>query len=126
MNFQNPSITEIQEWAYSNEEWPNVDWPLFLSWIEDIRSWAKFATDHKCPKKYFVRYMLYYQVGKAFQSNLSKDADFKIKGFLQEVEDIKHGDIRQWIAHVRHLLAEPDTFTYHNWCEGGLAEYDFS
>jgi hypothetical protein len=36
VNPENPSIVEIEEWAYSNEEWPYSEWPLFLTWTGEI------------------------------------------------------------------------------------------
>lgn len=126
MKYENPSIDEIEKWAYSEAEWPDVDWPLFLSWKEDIKTWLKLATDHKCPKRDFFRYMLYYQVGKAFQGSFGKNTEFIIKSYLQDAKLIKHGDIRKWIADVKQLLNTPKIFNYSDWCEGKLARYNFT
>lgn len=79
MDYRNPTIYEIEEWAYSSAGWPDVDWPLFLSWKEDVKTWLKLATDHKCPKNDFFRFMLYYQVGKAFQGGFGNDTAFIIR-----------------------------------------------
>ena len=126
MDYRNPTIDEIEEWAYSSAGWPDVDWPLFLSWKEDVKTWLKLATDHKCPKNDFFRFMLYYQVGRAFQGGFGKDTAFIIDCYLQDASEIKHGDVRKWIKHVKQLLKDPNSFTYSDRCDGKLANYSFT
>ena len=108
MNFEEPERDEIITWAYSQDNWPNVDWPLFLSWKEDLKTWIKLATDHNCSKKCFFKYLLYYQVGKAYSGSFGKETTFIIQGYLEQSKGIKHGDIKLWQNHVKELLKEPE------------------
>jgi hypothetical protein len=70
--------------------------------------------------------MLYYQVGKAFQGSFGKNKEFIINGYLQDAQDIKHGDIRKWTTDVKQLLKKPKNYNYNDWCEGKLAKYNFT
>lgn len=126
MDCKNSSIDEIHEWAYSESEWPDVDWPLFLSWKEDIKTWIELSTDHMCPKRDFFRFMLYYQVGKAFQGIFGKDIEFVINSYLHDATGIKHGDIRKWVADVNFLMKSPESYNHKSWCEGILAKYSIT
>ena len=122
----NPSISEIKEWAYSDDDWPDQEWDLFLSWKQDVGLYIELATDHNCPKQVFFRHMLYYLVGKAIQGRFGDEKEFIIKGYLEKAEGIKHGDIKAWVKASENLLKNPESYEYENWSGGKLANYKFT
>ena len=123
---ENPSITEIEEWAYSNEDWPHSEWPLFLSWKNEIKVYIDFATNHKCPKQDFFRFMLYYIVGYVYDNPQKPKSEIKeeILHLIFHGKGIKHGEIRKWVMKSRELILNELTFTYEDWRGGVLANYD--
>ncbi len=122
----NPSITDIEEWAYSDEDWPDQEWDLFLSWKQEVDLFIKLASDHKCPKRHFFRHMLYYLVGKAIEGGFGEDKEFVIKGYLEKASGINHGDIRAWVKETNRLLKNPESYRHDDWKGGILANYNFT
>lgn len=121
-DIENPTITEIVEWAYSDADWPNVDWPLFLSWKEDVKLYIELILDDKCKKKDFFTFMLYYQVGKNFNQ---KDGEVKLRLFIEYADNIDYQPIVKWVKDVNRLLKHPNLFEHNDWCGGGLINYKF-
>ena len=128
MNPENPSISEIEEWAYSNEEWPHSEWPLFLTWTGEIELFIVYATDHKCPKQAFFRFMLYYMVGFVFGYPQKPKSEVirEIELLLSHGKGINHGEIRKWVKQSKELLQGEITYTYDDWRGGLLANYNFT
>ena len=91
MEVSNPTVSEIREWAYSNTDWPDSEWPLYLSWTRQIELFIELATDHKCPKKDFFRYMLYNMVGIAYKMPSKAEQNEEIQ-FLISKGQRKHID----------------------------------
>lgn len=119
----NPSWDEIKTWAYSDDDWPDQNWELYLSWVGEIKLFIELATDHKCPNQAFFRHMLYYKVGKAFTGNFGEDRAYIITGYLEHAHGINHGEIRKWVIHTNELLDNPDSYDYEKWHSGILANY---
>jgi len=123
MDPSNPSITEIEEWAYSNENWPDSEWPLFLAWKSEVKVFIELAMDHKCPKQDFFRFMLYYLVGYVYdypQKPRSETID-EIELMISHGKGINHGEIRKWMKHSKGLLLGRLDYTYEDWEGGALA-----
>ncbi|MFI0416278.1 MAG: hypothetical protein ACH255_19310 [Candidatus Thiodiazotropha sp.] len=83
MEITNPTVEEIREWAYSDEDWPHDEWDLFLSWTVEVELFIELATDHKCPKKSFFLHMLYYLVGITYSEPTKTDKLDRIKTQIQ-------------------------------------------
>ncbi len=84
MDVSNPSVEEVKQWAYSNEDWPDNEWDLFLSWTREVNLFIEFATDHKCPKQNFFLHLLYYVVGTTYTEPNSIDKLDRIKSFAEK------------------------------------------
>ncbi len=120
-DIENPTINEIIEWAYSDEDWPNVDWPLFISWKDDLKLYIELILDEKSQKKDFFTFMLYYQVGKVYKK---KNGEYKIRQYLEYAANIDNNNIVKWVKDVNKLLKNPHLFNYYDWCDGGLTKYN--
>jgi len=126
MDYSNPSVEEIKNWAYSNEEWPHDEWDLFLSWTREVDLFIVLATDHKCPKKDFFRHMLYYIVGTTYSEPTKTDKLDRIESYAKKGRNVKHGDIKKWVSEVDSLLNGSKKYTYDNWRGGILADFKFT
>ena len=126
MNYTNPSVQEIRNWAYSNEEWPHDEWDLFLSWTRELDLFIELATDQKCPKKVFFLHMLYYIVGTTFSEPTKTDKLNRIESYANKGRNSKHDDIKKWVSEVDLLLKGRKKYTYENWRGGLFADYKFT
>lgn len=70
--------------------------------------------------------MLYFIVCRAFKGLYGENGELLIENYLKDAEGIKHGDIQTWVKKTQHLLKNPETFDYDEWCGGVLANYDFT
>ena len=126
MDYTNPSIEEIKNWAYSNEKWPHDEWDLFLSWTRELDLFIELATDQKCPKKVFFLHMLYYIVGTTFSEPTKTDKLNRIESYANKGRNSKHDDIKKWVSEVDLLLKGRKKYTYENWRGGLFADYKFT
>ena len=71
---------------------------------------------------FFVR-CLYLVVGNAMRSNFNTTALPDLEAALDRATEATLDDpaIAGWLSDSRRLLADPDTFSYEAWCDGGLA-----
>lgn len=116
---KSPTINEIRQWAYSENEWPDEEWDLLLSWTKEIELFIELATDCTCPKQSFFLHMLYYLVGITFTEPDSPDKFERIKRYSDKGIGIRHGDIKAWRCNIDDLLLNKAKYDYNNW-RGGL------
>lgn len=85
----------------------------------------EYATDHKCPKQAFFRFMLYYIVGFIFGYPQKQKSEIirEIELLVSHGKGINHGDIRKWVKQSKALLQGEITYTYDDWRGGLLANY---
>ena len=126
MEVTNPTIEEIREWAYSEEEWPHDEWDLFMSWTREVDLFIQLATDHKCPKRIFFLHMLYYIVGTTYGEPNKSDKLDRIAFYADKGRGIKHGDIRNWVKNTEELIKGFQKYSYDNWRGGIHAGYNFT
>jgi len=126
MEVTNPTIEEVRNWAYSEDDWPHDEWDLFLSWTREVALFIELATDHKCPKQNFFLHMLYYIVGITYSEPNKTDKLDHIKNYSEKSTGIKHGAIRKWRSNVDDLLNNKVKYNYDNWRGGVFAGYNFT
>jgi len=126
MSYKNPSIEQINEWAYSGQVWPIEEWDLFLSWTGEVDLFIALATDHKCPSQSFFLHMLYYIVGTTYTSHRMDEAQSRIAVFADKGRKVEHGEIRKWVGEVDALLRGAKKYEYLDWRGGRLAKYQFT
>lgn len=130
MEASNPTISEIETWAWSfnDKDWPHSEWPLYLSWTGEIELFIELASNHKCPKKDFFLFMLYNMVGIAYEYPLKSKSVAKndVKFLISKGRGISHGDIRLWVERSEDLMKRKITYTYDDWRGGVLANYKFT
>ena len=126
MDVTNPTVEEVKNWAYSQEDWPHDEWDLFLSWTREVDLFIELATDHQCPKNVFFLHMLYYIVGYTFGEPNKSDKNERIKEYASKGLGVKHGAIRLWRKRVEELLSNKVKYNYNDWRGGVYAEYKFT
>jgi hypothetical protein len=126
MTYTNPSVEEINEWAYSGAKWPVEEWDLFLSWTCEVELFIALATDHKCPHQSFFLHMLYYIVGTTYGEPRQEDPLSRIASYAEKGRAMKHGEIKKWVAQVDELLKGNKKYGYADWRGGKLAGYEFT
>lgn len=117
----NPSISEIRVWAFSDTDLPTPEWDLYLIWKDEILLFLELATDHKCNKRNFFKYLLYFMVAYQFKHlNDLFERRLLLQRYLNESKHIKHGDILIWRNEIIALQQNMHSFSYDTWIEKGL------
>ena len=118
-----PSYSEIRAWAFSKEDWPDSEWPLFLAWSKQIDLFIELASDHKCPEQDFFRFMLYYLVGYHYKMPSKAETNEEIQFLISKGQGVNHGDIRRWVKRSEALIQAKTIYNYDDWRGGVLANY---
>jgi hypothetical protein len=130
MEPSNPTISEIEAWAwsYTDQNWPHSEWPLFLTWTREIELFIALAKNQKCPKKDFFLFLLYYIVGftYSYPKKDKKEVKREVKEIISNGRGIKQSDILKWVKHSEELLGGKLEYTYEDWRGRKLAGYKFT
>jgi hypothetical protein len=119
-----PTPAELRAWAYHpdsvNLESMPPDWDLLVAGDPLIGTIAELALDPRCPARRFALHCLYIYAADAIRTNFRAHPKRRVRRLVEQAE--KSGDEinRQWAYNSRMLIARPELFDYHDWCEGGL------
>ena len=118
----NPTREEIREWAFLHEPMePEQDSGLHLAHLREFDLYVELAANDDCPSwGYFLR-LLYFVVGDAIRTEYRTTSENDIHKILSLTE--KHPKHRFHLFRQRAvaLIANPQTFSYDEWCAGMLA-----
>ena len=119
-----PSPVELRAWAYHPErirlDTLPADWDLLLSADRLISTLFGIAMDTHCPARRFAQHCLYIYAADAVRTNFRAHPRRKLRKFVEQAETEGDGIMITWAHNTRMLLARPELFDYHDWCEGGL------
>ena len=119
-----PTPAELRAWAYQPEsvtlESMPLDWDLLVAGDHLIGTLAELALDPRCPARRFTLHCLYIYAADAIRTNFRAHPKRRLRKLVEQAE--RDGDElnRQWAYNSRMLIARPELFDYHEWCEGGL------
>jgi len=122
-NAVDPTPAELRTWAYAPDAVPlsslPADWDLLLAGEALIGTLFALAKDPACPARRFALHCLHIYAADAIRTGFRSHSKRRLRKMLDHAE---HGDdaIRLWSANCRALLAQPDLFSYEDWCAGGL------
>lgn len=120
-NMLNPTISEIRAWAYSDAEEPDQEWGLYLAWKGEIALFLELATDRRCNKQGYFKYLLYFIVVYDFKTAKTvDDKKLALQAYLDKSQQMRHGDIRVWRKDVEALQKDLASFSYETWIKNGL------
>ncbi|MFV2017911.1 hypothetical protein [Micromonospora sp. LOL_023] len=119
-----PSPGELRIWAYQPDSVPlqsmPQDWDLLVSGDRLIPTLFDLAMDPSCPARRFALHCLYIYAADGIRTNFRAHPKRRLRKLVEQAE--QHGDelMLAWAHNTRVLLAKPQLFDYHDWCEGGL------
>jgi hypothetical protein len=119
-----PTPAELRAWAYQPDSVPlhsmPPDWDLLVSGDRLIGTLFDLAMDPACPARRFALHCLYIYAADGIRTSFQAHPKRRLRKLVEQAEE--HGDemMATWAHNARMLLARPDLFDYHDWCEGGL------
>lgn len=124
VNPVDPTAAELRAWAYHPDAVTLAamppDWDLLVSGDHLIGTLFDLAQDPTCPARRFALHCLYIYAADSVRTDFRAHPKRRLRKLVEEAED--HGDelLDVWAHNTRVLIARPDLFEYHDWCEGGL------
>jgi hypothetical protein len=119
-----PSSAELKAWAYNPDSVPlptmPPDWDLLVSGDRLIMTLFELAMDRSCPARRFALHCLYIYAADGIRTQFRAHPKRRLRKLVQQAESIGDEPMQVWAHNSRVLLAKPDLFDYHDWCEGGL------
>ena len=119
-----PSPGELRAWAYNPDTVPlqsmPPDWDLLVSGDRLIPTLFELAMDRSCPARRFALHCLYIYAADGIRTQFRAHPKRRLRKLVQQAESLGDEPMKVWAHNSRVLLAKPDLFEYHDWCEGGL------
>jgi hypothetical protein len=119
MNPFDPSDEDLCAWARSGEPEPVQDFDLMVSTPERAPVLIALAADPSLPWRRYILHCLYLLVGDAVRTDNGNQAREVLE--LASASAAADEALARWADRSRKLLANPDTFDYGLWCDGGYA-----
>jgi hypothetical protein len=119
-----PTSAELRAWAYHPDEsvltsMPQ-DWDLLVSGDRLIGTLFELAMDPACPARRFALHCLYIYAADGIRTEFRAHPKRRLRKFVEQAEEGGDDPLITWAHNTRMLLARPELFQYHDWCEGGL------
>jgi hypothetical protein len=119
-----PSPSELRAWAYDPDSVPldsmPADWDLLVSGDHLVGTLFQLAMDQSCPARRFALHCLYIYAADGVRTNFKAHPKRRLRRLVEQAEKAGDDPMTTWAHNTRVLLARPDVFEYHDWCEGGL------
>jgi hypothetical protein len=119
-----PTPAELRAWAYHPDasllRTMPADWDLLVSGDRLIGTLFDLTMDASCPARRFALHCLYIYAADGIRTNFRAHPRRRLRKFVENAEQGGDETTAVWAHNVRMLLARPELFDYHDWCEGGL------
>ncbi|MDQ0367879.1 hypothetical protein J2S42_004548 [Catenuloplanes indicus] len=119
-----PSAAELRAWAYQPDSVPlesmPADWDLLVSGDRLVGTLFELAMDRTCPARRFALHCLYIYAADGIRTKFRAHPKRRLRKLVETAEDDGDELMAIWAHNARVLLARPELFDYHDWCEGGL------
>jgi hypothetical protein len=119
-----PSPSELRSWAYQPDSVPlpslPSDWDLLVSNDRLVMTLFDLAMDRECPARRFMLHCLYIYAADGIRTGFRAHPKKRLRKLVEHAEQEGDELMTTWAHNTRVLLARPDLFDYHDWCEGGL------
>ena len=125
VNPVDPTPAELRSWAYHPDsvrmQAMPPDWDLLVASNDRLAgTLLDCALDTHCPARRFALHCLYIFAADAIRTKFRAHSRRRLRKLVEQAEDEGDELLATWAHNTRMLLARPDLFTYHDWCEGGL------
>jgi hypothetical protein len=123
-NAVDPTAAELRAWAYqpdsvSLQSMPAY-WDLLVAGDRLVTTVFDLAMDPRCPARRFALHCLYIYAADGIRTDFSAHPKRRLRKLVERAETEGDEFMRTWAFNVRVLLARPEMFDFHAWCEGGL------
>ena len=122
-----PAPEELQRWAYNPDsvrlDLMPVDWDLLVANDRLAQTLFDLAFDPQCPARRFALHCCYIYAADAIRTGFKAHPRRKLRKLVEEAEEEGDELMTTWAHNTRVLLAKPNLFDYHDWCEGGLVRH---
>jgi hypothetical protein len=119
-----PTPAELRAWAYQPDsvdlQHMPPDWDLLVSGDRLIGTLFELAMDPGCRARRFALHCLYIYAADGIRTNFRAHPKRRLRRFVEQAEEQGDEPMAFWAHNARMLLARPELFDYHDWCEGGL------
>lgn len=119
-----PSAAELRAWAYRPDAVPlqsmPPDWDLLVSGDHLVTTLFELAMDRSCPARRFALHCLYIYAADAIRTNFKAHPKRRLRRMVETAEADGDDLMVTWAVNARVLILRPESFDYHEWCEGGL------
>jgi hypothetical protein len=119
-----PTPAELKAWAFQPDSIPlsemPADWDLLVSGDHLIPTLFDLAMDRTCPARRFALHCLYIYAADGIRTGFRAHPKRRLRKLVEQAEEYGDEMMETWAHNARVLLARPDLFDYHDWCEGGL------
>ncbi|HET6214568.1 MAG TPA: hypothetical protein VFE14_17010 [Micromonosporaceae bacterium] len=119
-----PAPGELRAWAYHPDavqlHTMPADWDLLVATDRLIGVLFELGMDPACPARRFALHCLYIYAADGIRTNFRAHPKRKLKRLVEQAEQEGDDLLGTWAHNTRVLLARPEMFDYHDWCEGGL------
>jgi hypothetical protein len=122
-----PKPAELRAWAYHPDsvelDTMPADWDLLVSGDRLVSTLHELAMDRACPARRFALHCLYMYAGDGVRTNYRAHPRRRLLRLVETAERDGDALMVMWAQNTRALMAQPELFDYHEWCEGGLVRH---
>lgn len=122
-----PSPSELRAWAYHPDaitlQSMPADWDLLVANDRLVATLFDLASDPHCPARRFALHCLYIYAADAIRTKFRAHPKRRVRKLVKQAEAGQDESLKIWAYNTRVLLARPEMFDYHEWCEGGLVRH---
>jgi hypothetical protein len=119
----NPTPEELRRWAAD----PDADYPDEMSqdWDLIVADWSRIdvivelASDPACPMRWFFVAVLYLMAGDCVRNEAGHQNTPHLNALVHRLESATSEPLILFRQRALGLLANPSTFDYKLWCDGG-------
>ena len=120
-----PTPAELRAWAYRPDSVQSYaamppDWDLLVASDRLVGTLFELALDANCPARRFALHCLYIYAADAIRTKFRAHPKRRCAGWWSRPRTRATSMLVMWAHNTRVLLAMPELFDYHDWCEGGL------
>jgi hypothetical protein len=124
VNPVDPTAAELRAWAYHPDsitlQSMPPDWDLLVAGDPLVGTLFELALDPTCPARRFALHCLYIYAADSVRTDFRAHPKRRLRKLVEEAEDQGDEMLDVWAHNTRVLIARPELFEYHDWCEGGL------